>query len=125
MDRRADPIHVAHNSYSVASRLVGEIHTHAGEEFNVNSTPQLRTILFEKRPAAGIWGGLWSLPLTLSKEYRAKGLICGRSSPSAPLDSAEAVVTEERVEDPDRTSRLRAVADVGVERVAPIQQVPH
>jgi DNA polymerase-1 len=29
-------------------RLVGEIHTHAGEEFNVNSTPQLRLILFEK-----------------------------------------------------------------------------
>ena len=29
-------------------RLVGEIHAQAGEEFNVNSTPQLRRILFEK-----------------------------------------------------------------------------
>ena len=29
-------------------RLVGEIHSQAGEEFNVNSTPQLRRILFEK-----------------------------------------------------------------------------
>src|SRR5256885_12337578 len=29
-------------------RLVGEIHEQAGEEFNVNSTPQLRRILFEK-----------------------------------------------------------------------------
>jgi DNA polymerase-1 len=28
--------------------LVQRIHAHAGEEFNVNSTPQLRTILFEK-----------------------------------------------------------------------------
>jgi DNA polymerase-1 len=28
--------------------LVRRIHAHAGEEFNVNSTPQLRTILFEK-----------------------------------------------------------------------------
>jgi DNA polymerase-1 len=28
--------------------LVAKIHAHAGEEFNVNSTPQLRTILFEK-----------------------------------------------------------------------------
>jgi DNA polymerase-1 len=28
--------------------LVIRIHQHAGEEFNVNSTPQLRTILFEK-----------------------------------------------------------------------------
>jgi len=28
--------------------LVAKIHQHAGEEFNVNSTPQLRTILFEK-----------------------------------------------------------------------------
>jgi DNA polymerase I len=28
--------------------LVARIHAHAGEEFNVNSTPQLRTILFEK-----------------------------------------------------------------------------
>ncbi len=29
-------------------RLEAEIHTHAGEQFNVNSTPQLRRILFEK-----------------------------------------------------------------------------
>jgi DNA polymerase-1 len=29
-------------------RLEGEIHAHAGEQFNVNSTPQLRRILFEK-----------------------------------------------------------------------------
>ena len=29
-------------------RLEAEIHAHAGEQFNVNSTPQLRTILFEK-----------------------------------------------------------------------------
>ena len=29
-------------------RLEGEIHAQAGEQFNVNSTPQLRTILFEK-----------------------------------------------------------------------------
>ncbi|HTD49605.1 MAG TPA: DNA polymerase I [Acidimicrobiia bacterium] len=29
-------------------RLEGEIHTHAGEQFNVNSTPQLRQILFER-----------------------------------------------------------------------------
>jgi len=29
-------------------RLEAEIHTHAGEQFNVNSTPQLRQILFEK-----------------------------------------------------------------------------
>jgi DNA polymerase-1 len=29
-------------------RLVGEIQAHAGEQFNVNSTPQLRHILFEK-----------------------------------------------------------------------------
>src|SRR4029079_8502646 len=29
-------------------RLVGEIHAQAGEQFNVNSTPQLRKILFEK-----------------------------------------------------------------------------
>ncbi len=28
--------------------LMRRIHAHAGEEFNVNSTPQLRTILFEK-----------------------------------------------------------------------------
>ena len=28
--------------------LVHRIYAHAGEEFNVNSTPQLRTILFEK-----------------------------------------------------------------------------
>ena len=28
--------------------LVGRIHAHAGEEFNVNSTPQLRQVLFEK-----------------------------------------------------------------------------
>jgi len=28
--------------------LMKKIHVHAGEEFNVNSTPQLRTILFEK-----------------------------------------------------------------------------
>ncbi len=28
--------------------LVGRIHVHAGEEFNVNSTPQLRAILFDK-----------------------------------------------------------------------------
>ncbi|HUF85601.1 MAG TPA: DNA polymerase I [Acidimicrobiia bacterium] len=28
--------------------LIGRIHAHAGEEFNVNSTPQLRRILFEK-----------------------------------------------------------------------------
>jgi DNA polymerase-1 len=28
--------------------LVGRIYAHAGEEFNVNSTPQLRTILFDK-----------------------------------------------------------------------------
>ena len=28
-------------------RLEAEIHSHAGESFNVNSTPQLRTILFE------------------------------------------------------------------------------
>jgi DNA polymerase I len=28
--------------------LVGRIHAHAGEEFNVNSTPQLRHVLFEK-----------------------------------------------------------------------------
>lgn len=28
--------------------LEAQIHTHAGEEFNVNSTPQLRRILFEK-----------------------------------------------------------------------------
>ena len=28
--------------------LVAKIHQHAGEEFNVNSTPQLRAILFEK-----------------------------------------------------------------------------
>jgi DNA polymerase-1 len=28
--------------------LVTRIHAHAGEDFNVNSTPQLRTILFEK-----------------------------------------------------------------------------
>ncbi len=31
--------------------LVQRIYAHAGEEFNVNSTPQLRTILFdEARP---------------------------------------------------------------------------
>ncbi len=30
------------------AELVGRIHALAGEEFNVNSTPQLRTILFEK-----------------------------------------------------------------------------
>ena len=35
-------------SRSSATMLVREIHAHAGEEFNVNSTPQLRTILFEK-----------------------------------------------------------------------------
>ena len=29
-------------------RLEAEIHAHAGEQFNVNSTPQLRRILFEK-----------------------------------------------------------------------------
>ena len=29
-------------------RLEAQIHAHAGEEFNVNSTPQLRRILFEK-----------------------------------------------------------------------------
>ncbi len=29
-------------------RLEAEIHAHAGEQFNVNSTPQLRQILFEK-----------------------------------------------------------------------------
>jgi DNA polymerase-1 len=29
-------------------RLEAEIHKHAGEPFNVNSTPQLRTVLFEK-----------------------------------------------------------------------------
>jgi DNA polymerase-1 len=29
-------------------RLEAEIHSHAGEQFNVNSTPQLRRILFEK-----------------------------------------------------------------------------
>ncbi len=29
-------------------RLEAEIHVHAGEEFNVNSTPQLRRVLFEK-----------------------------------------------------------------------------
>src|SRR3954453_3363617 len=29
-------------------RLEAEIHGHAGEQFNVNSTPQLRRILFEK-----------------------------------------------------------------------------
>nr|MBA2327413.1 DNA polymerase I [Actinomycetota bacterium] len=28
--------------------LIGRIHAHGGEEFNVNSTPQLRRILFEK-----------------------------------------------------------------------------
>jgi len=27
-------------------RLESEIHAHAGEQFNVNSTPQLRKILF-------------------------------------------------------------------------------
>jgi len=29
-------------------RLEAEIHAHAGEKFNVNSTPQLRSVLFEK-----------------------------------------------------------------------------
>ena len=29
-------------------RLEAEVHTHAGETFNVNSTPQLRRVLFEK-----------------------------------------------------------------------------
>ncbi len=33
---------------SEARRLEGEVHQLAGEEFNVNSTPQLRSILFEK-----------------------------------------------------------------------------
>ena len=33
---------------SSATTLVQRIYAHAGEEFNVNSTPQLRTILFEK-----------------------------------------------------------------------------
>ena len=35
-------------SRSSADVLVQRIYAHAGEEFNVNSTPQLRTILFEK-----------------------------------------------------------------------------
>ena len=38
----------APSSRSSATRLVRRIHAHAGEEFNVNSTPQLRVILFEK-----------------------------------------------------------------------------
>ena len=36
------------SSATQCDALDAEIHAHAGEEFNVNSTPQLRTILFEK-----------------------------------------------------------------------------
>ncbi|MFN8036542.1 MAG: DNA polymerase I [Acidimicrobiia bacterium] len=37
-----------HELQSTCKELEKKIHTHAGEEFNVNSTPQLRRILFEK-----------------------------------------------------------------------------
>ena len=38
----------APSSRQSCDELVGRIQAHAGEEFNVNSTPQLREVLFEK-----------------------------------------------------------------------------
>src|ERR1700682_2692077 len=43
---------------------------------------------------------------------------------SAPIDGAKPLVSQEGIEDADRSPGLRAVADDGIRRIAAVEQVP-